>query len=322
MCVRSRSSRRTSPFSVMICRSFSAVVYAVGRPRESTSWTCRTVLGPRSQSTRRIASSASVGRGWASSIAVRRAHRSLRTSSYLSTKIFVLQGRKKGLTEQDGEEAGEDRRARDREKGYLRLRRPPALRASRMIRPGILDDRCAAFVGYNSGRPTGIGVLMEPGTYAKFDTTEGSFTIRLFDKEAPNTVANFVGLAEGTKEWSDPGDRREEEGALLRRHHLPPGDRGLHDPGRRPARPGDGRTGLHLRGRIPSVAPPRPRRDSLDGERRARHQRQPVLHHAGPHAAPRQPAFGVRRSGVRPRRGQADRRRCRPGGRIALSSLS
>ena len=45
---------------------------------------------------------------------------------------------------------------------------------------------------------------MEIGTYAKFDTTEGSFTIRLFEKEAPNTVANFVGLAEGTKEWRDP----------------------------------------------------------------------------------------------------------------------
>ena len=45
---------------------------------------------------------------------------------------------------------------------------------------------------------------MEPGTYAHFDTTEGSFVIRLFDKEAPNTVANFVGLAEGTKEWRDP----------------------------------------------------------------------------------------------------------------------
>ena len=41
-------------------------------------------------------------------------------------------------------------------------------------------------------------------TYAKFDTTEGSFTVRLFDAEAPNTVANFVGLAEGTKEWTDP----------------------------------------------------------------------------------------------------------------------
>jgi peptidyl-prolyl cis-trans isomerase A (cyclophilin A) len=39
---------------------------------------------------------------------------------------------------------------------------------------------------------------------AHFTTTEGSFTVRLFDDLAPNTVANFVGLAEGSKEWSDP----------------------------------------------------------------------------------------------------------------------
>jgi peptidyl-prolyl cis-trans isomerase A (cyclophilin A) len=45
---------------------------------------------------------------------------------------------------------------------------------------------------------------MEPGVYARFDTTEGSFTIKLFDKEAPKTVANFVGLADGSKEWKDP----------------------------------------------------------------------------------------------------------------------
>ena len=51
---------------------------------------------------------------------------------------------------------------------------------------------------------------MEPGTYARFETTEGTFVVRLFDKEAPNTVANFVGLAEGTKEWIDPvsGERK------------------------------------------------------------------------------------------------------------------
>ena len=45
---------------------------------------------------------------------------------------------------------------------------------------------------------------MEPGIYAHFDTTEGAFTVRLFETEAPKTVANFVGLAEGTKEWKDP----------------------------------------------------------------------------------------------------------------------
>jgi peptidyl-prolyl cis-trans isomerase A (cyclophilin A) len=43
-----------------------------------------------------------------------------------------------------------------------------------------------------------------PGVYAQFVTTEGTFTIRLFDQEAPRTVENFVGLAEGTKEWTDP----------------------------------------------------------------------------------------------------------------------
>ncbi len=47
-------------------------------------------------------------------------------------------------------------------------------------------------------------------TYAKFETTEGDFKIRLFEQEAPNTVANFVGLAEGTKEWRHPktGERQ------------------------------------------------------------------------------------------------------------------
>jgi peptidyl-prolyl cis-trans isomerase A (cyclophilin A) len=39
---------------------------------------------------------------------------------------------------------------------------------------------------------------------AHFTTSEGSFTVRLFEDEVPHTVANFVGLAEGTKEWSDP----------------------------------------------------------------------------------------------------------------------
>ena len=39
---------------------------------------------------------------------------------------------------------------------------------------------------------------------AHFTTSEGNFTARLFDSEVPNTVANFTGLAEGTKEWTDP----------------------------------------------------------------------------------------------------------------------
>ncbi len=44
----------------------------------------------------------------------------------------------------------------------------------------------------------------QPGLYAHFSTSQGDFTARLFEQEAPNTVANFVGLAEGSKEFSDP----------------------------------------------------------------------------------------------------------------------
>ena len=40
--------------------------------------------------------------------------------------------------------------------------------------------------------------------HAHFTTTLGNFTIRLFDEDAPKTVANFVELAEGTREFVDP----------------------------------------------------------------------------------------------------------------------
>jgi peptidyl-prolyl cis-trans isomerase A (cyclophilin A) len=43
-----------------------------------------------------------------------------------------------------------------------------------------------------------------PGTYAIFETSQGQIVCRLFEKEAPKTVANFVGLAEGTMEFADP----------------------------------------------------------------------------------------------------------------------
>jgi len=41
------------------------------------------------------------------------------------------------------------------------------------------------------------------GTYAVFETSMGTIVCKLFEKEAPKTVANFTGLAEGTKEFTD-----------------------------------------------------------------------------------------------------------------------
>src|SRR6185437_8202662 len=44
--------------------------------------------------------------------------------------------------------------------------------------------------------PTGPTVL--------FDTSMGRLTCKLFAKESPKTVDNFIGLATGSKEWTDP----------------------------------------------------------------------------------------------------------------------
>jgi peptidyl-prolyl cis-trans isomerase A (cyclophilin A) len=44
----------------------------------------------------------------------------------------------------------------------------------------------------------------QPGVYAAFETSQGNIVCRLFEKETPKTVANFIGLAEGSKEFTDP----------------------------------------------------------------------------------------------------------------------
>jgi peptidyl-prolyl cis-trans isomerase A (cyclophilin A) len=58
------------------------------------------------------------------------------------------------------------------------------------------DSPGAAVQAKPSPVPTGPTVVL--------DTTMGRLTCKLFDKEAPLAAANFIGLAEGTKDWTDP----------------------------------------------------------------------------------------------------------------------
>ncbi|MCX2967994.1 MULTISPECIES: peptidylprolyl isomerase [Streptomyces] len=41
--------------------------------------------------------------------------------------------------------------------------------------------------------------------YATLRTNQGDIEVQLFPDHAPETVRNFVGLAEGTREWTHPG---------------------------------------------------------------------------------------------------------------------
>jgi len=52
--------------------------------------------------------------------------------------------------------------------------------------------------------PTGPTVVL--------DTTVGRLTCKLFDKEAPLATANFIQLAEGTKDWTDPNTNKKVHG--------------------------------------------------------------------------------------------------------------
>ena len=54
----------------------------------------------------------------------------------------------------------------------------------------------------------------QPGTYAMFNTSEGAIVCRLFEKEAPKTVQNFIDLAEGKREWTHPVSRKKSKDRL------------------------------------------------------------------------------------------------------------
>lgn len=65
-------------------------------------------------------------------------------------------------------------------------------------------DKPAAKAASGSAEPTAI-----------IHTTAGDMHCKLFDKQAPIGVANFIGLAEGTKDWTSPTTRQKKHGVPL-----------------------------------------------------------------------------------------------------------
>ncbi|MBO6575062.1 MAG: peptidylprolyl isomerase [Rhodothermales bacterium] len=52
--------------------------------------------------------------------------------------------------------------------------------------------------------PESFDIPGDGDLFVRFNTSAGTITARLFEQEAPRTVANFVGLATGTAEWREP----------------------------------------------------------------------------------------------------------------------
>jgi cyclophilin family peptidyl-prolyl cis-trans isomerase len=73
---------------------------------------------------------------------------------------------------------------------------------------GLVMAACGGMVGaqtHAGARRTATARLVEPtGPTVVIDTAMGRITCRLYEKQAPVTVANFVGIAEGSKDWKDP----------------------------------------------------------------------------------------------------------------------
>ena len=62
---------------------------------------------------------------------------------------------------------------------------------------------CLTLVGSASAQTPATDATSKP-VQAVFETTLGNITCTLYPDKAPVTVANFIGLATGTKDWKNP----------------------------------------------------------------------------------------------------------------------
>jgi peptidyl-prolyl cis-trans isomerase A (cyclophilin A) len=69
----------------------------------------------------------------------------------------------------------------------------------------------------SAAKPAAKEPALPPGAdpEAIFDTSMGKMKCTLFPKQAPKTVENFIGLANGTKEWTNPATGKKMKGVPL-----------------------------------------------------------------------------------------------------------
>jgi peptidyl-prolyl cis-trans isomerase A (cyclophilin A) len=61
---------------------------------------------------------------------------------------------------------------------------------------------------------TAVALIVPNGPTVVLDTSMGRITCQFYQRQAPKAVANFIALAEGTKDWTDPATKKVQ-------HHKP-----------------------------------------------------------------------------------------------------
>src|SRR5580658_9622678 len=67
----------------------------------------------------------------------------------------------------------------------------------------------------DSPAPQAATLIHPNGPKVVFDTSMGRITCQFYQAQAPKTVANFIALAEGTKDWTDPETHKKMHGKKL-----------------------------------------------------------------------------------------------------------
>jgi len=90
----------------------------------------------------------------------------------------------------------------------------PALAAALAAAVSAQDTTKPAQEIPDAPQATAAVTIHPNGPTVVMDTSMGRITCQFFQKQAPEAVANFIGLAQGTKDWTDPATNKKQ-------HHKP-----------------------------------------------------------------------------------------------------